>query len=201
MKIGKITNNIGLSIIEILTIIGVSAFLIERVITIANYSNRTYQEVKLENIQTLKLEEPFLLTDFHYIDIDFNSKNGKHSKAMALYLNSDDSIARVGLEIKKKHLFQKEFGESGKILVKSNGGLWQLPTYQGIKLFGYGYMSDEEITDFKQQLGEEKLGNSIMLKHIPTETLSDNWIEITLLLIVIIANIILVAYQFYSRRY
>ena len=199
MKIGKITNHTGLAIIEILTLIGVSVYFIEWVTTIADYSNRTYQEVKLENLQTQTPKEPFLLTDFYYRDINFKSLNGKHSKSMVLYLNSNDSVAKVGIEISKKHMFQKEVEESGKIRVELGGALWRLPTYQGTKLFGYQYMSDEEIESFKQQLGEDIMGNGVMLKHIPTETLSDNWMKITLLLIVIIANVILIVHQFSSK--
>ena len=193
MKKGQIINGIGLAIADILILIGILVFFIERITTIANYSNRAYQEVMLENIHLLTQSEPFLLTDFYCRDIDFKSLDGKYNKAMVLYTSPNDSIAKVGIEINKKHMFKKEVEEYGKILVEANGGMWQLPTYQGNKLFGYQYMNDKEIENFKKQIGEDKFSGGIMLKHVPTETLSDNWIEIvgfSILIILLLISIL-----------
>ena len=195
----NIINNIGLAIVDILSLIGVSVYFISRVATVVDYSNRTYQEVKLENIRTITSKEAFLLTDFYYRDVDFKRLNGRHSKAMVLYINPNDSVAKVGIEINKKHLFQKEVETSGKILVDPNGGMWELQTYQGTKLFGYQYMSDEEIESFKKQIGEDKMSGGIMLKHIPTETLSDIWMEITVFSFLIIFFLILIFHRFSSK--
>ena len=195
----NIINNIGLAIVDILSLIGVSVYFISRVATVVDYSNRTYQEVKLENIRTITSKEAFLLTDFYYRDVDFKRLNGRHSKAMVLYINPNDSVAKVGIEINKKHLFQKDIETSGKILVDPNGGMWELPTYQGTKLFGYQYMSDEEIESFKKQIGEDKMSGGIMLKHIPTETLSDIWMEITVFSFLIIFFLILIFHRFSSK--
>ena len=196
-----ITNsNAGDAIVGMLFLVGVSVYFFERVATISNYSDKTYQEIKLENIRTITLNEPFLLSDFYYRDIDFNRLDGQRSKAIALYINRNDSTARIGIEINKKQLFQKEVEEFGKILVEPDGGMWELPTYQGVKLFGYQYLSNEEIQSLKKQTAinkfDEGIDRKVMLRYIPSETLTGNWMEITGFSILIIGLLILVVVSF-----
>lgn len=79
--------------------------------------------------------------------------------------------------------------------------MWQLRTSQGVKLFGYRYMSDKELKSFTKQIGNDKFDEGInrgtMLKYIPKENISDNWIEVSgfSLLIILLLTLAIVSFK------
>lgn len=183
--------------------IGVSVYFIGRVSTMLSYTEEGRKEIKLEDIHELASaeKEPFILTDFYYRQADLNRLNGQGFRPIIIYSNGNDSIARVAIETDKKSLFIKEIQESGKILVTTNGGLWDLSTPQGVKTFGYGYMDDETLKSFKEHAPngkfDENIDRSIMLRHVPREKLSDNWMEIVgfSILIILLLTLAIVSFR------
>lgn len=188
-----------------LLLIGVTVYFISRVATMISYSTSTFKEIKLEDTYTAATKgEAFYLTNFYYTDKDYKMLDDAHSQIMPLYNNENDSIAKTGIEIHRKHLFLEDFKENGKIVVKAGGSLAQLPTRQGIKLFGYGYMTPEELASFRRQIGDDKfdegIDRSIILEYIPHESFSRNWLELIGMPILIFGLLFIAIISFKNAR-
>ncbi|MDU1889827.1 MAG: hypothetical protein E6767_03990 [Dysgonomonas sp.] len=192
------------AIVTTLLLIGVSVYFIGRVITIISYSSKTYEEMTLEDIYSSVPDEYFILKDFNYSEAAFKRLDNKHSRGLALYPNENDSVSRIGIEIKNKQLLLEDIQKRGYIVVRKGGGLFQLPTRQGTKLFGYWYMSPEEIEMFKRQIGEDKFDVDIdrgtTLEYIPHENFSRNWKELVLFPILIIGLLFIAIISFRNAR-